>query len=252
MTRKCYAGSKVGDVHQICRTLPQFLHKFLAYLGQIDMWRDKMFGRVVESGQDGALVGRETAARYAEMAEGLMVQYRGFLKHLKALDVGSRYLEVGPGPGVLTVAVAREKPDAQITGVEVSPDMVTVAREAVNRAGLADRIRFLIGDAGDRDVFRSLGQFDLVYSTFSLHHWKDPRRVMQNLLSALADGGTIYLHDLRRAWWLCWVPIRNGFWDSIRASYVAPELHEMLRGLDIGRYEIRNVFPFMHSVLIER
>lgn len=211
-----------------------------------------MFARVVECGQDGALVGPETAARYAEMAEGLMIQYRAFLKHLRDLDVGSRYLEVGPGPGVLTVAVAREKPGAQITGVEMSPDMVLVAREYVERAGLADRIQFLVGDAGDKDVFRSLGQFDLVYSTFSLHHWQDPQRVIQNLLSVLVDGGTLYIHDLRRAWWLYWMPVRNGFWDSIRAAYVAPELHEMLRGLGIKRYEIRNAFPFMHSVLIEK
>jgi ubiquinone/menaquinone biosynthesis C-methylase UbiE len=211
-----------------------------------------MFARVVECGQDGALVGLETAARYAEMAEGLMVQYRGFLKHLKTLDVGGRYLEVGPGPGVLTVAVARENPDVQITGVEMSPDMVSVAREYVERAGLADRIRFLVGDAGDRGVFGSLGQFDLVYSTFSLHHWKDPKRVIQNLMSVLADGGMLYIHDLRRAWWLYWVPVRSGFWDSIRAAYVAQELHEMLCGLGIERYEIKNVFPFMHSVLIEK
>jgi predicted O-methyltransferase YrrM len=220
-------------------------------LSQIDIWRNKMFARVVESGQDGALLGLETATRYAEMAEGLMVQYRGFLKHLRTLDVGSRYLEIGPGPGVLTVAVAREKPDARITGVEMSPDMVSVAREYVERAGLADRIRFLVGDAGDENVLGSLGQFDLIYSTFSLHHWEDPKRIIQNLTSVLTGGGMLYIHDLRRAWWLYWVPVRDGFWDSIRAAYVARELHEMLRDLCIERYEIRNVFPFMHSILIE-
>jgi ubiquinone/menaquinone biosynthesis C-methylase UbiE len=173
------------------------------------------------------------------------------LKHLQTLDVGGRYLEVGPGPGMLAVAVARENPDAQITGLEMSPDMVSVARGVIERAGLAGRIRFVVGDAGDRDAFASLGQFDLIYSTFSLHHWEEPQRVIQNLMSVLAEGGTLYIHDLRRAWWLYWVPVRNGFLDSIRASYVAPELHEMLRGLGIEQYEIRSVFPFMHSILIE-
>jgi SAM-dependent methyltransferase len=211
-----------------------------------------MFERIVECGQDGALLGQETAARYAEMAEGLMVQYQGFLRHLKTLDVGDRYLEIGPGPGVLTIAVARENPDAQITGVEMSPDMVSVARGYVERAGLADRVRFLVGDAGDRDVFGSLGQFDLIYSTFSLHHWQNPQRVIQNLLSVLVDGGVLYIHDLRRVWWLYWMPVHNGFLDSIRAAYVARELHGMLRGMGIERYEIRNAFPFMHSVLIEK
>ena len=211
-----------------------------------------MFTRVVERDQAGALLGPGTAARYAEMAEGLSVQYRGFLEHLKTLDVGNRYLEVGSGPGVLTVAVARKNPDALITGLEMSPDMVTVATEVVGRAGLANKIRFVAGDAGDRSAFASLGQFDLIYSTFSLHHWTDPRGVVQNLMSALADGGVLFIHDLRRAWWLYWVPLRNGFLNSIRAAYVSRELHAMLRDLGIERYEIRNVFPFMHSVLIEK
>lgn len=211
-----------------------------------------MFARVVESGQDGALLGPGTAARYAEMAKGLMVQYRAFLRHLKTLNVDSRYLEVGPGPGVLTVAVARENPDAQITGIELSPDMVSVARQVVERAGLANRIRFVVGDAGDGNVFASLGQFDLVYSTFSLHHWASPKRVIRNLTSALADGGVLCIHDLRRVWWLYWVPVRNGFLNSIRAAYVSRELHGMLRDLEIERYEIRNVFPFMHSILIKQ
>jgi SAM-dependent methyltransferase len=211
-----------------------------------------MFGRVVERDQSGALLGPGTAARYAEMAEGLTVQYRGFMQHLKTLDVGNRYLEIGPGPGVLAAAIARERPGVHITGVEMSPDMVAVATEVAERAGLANRIRFVVGDAGDSHALTSLGQFDLIYSTFSLHHWTNPKGVVQNLMSALADGGVLFIHDLRRAWWLYWVPLRNGFLNSIRAAYVSRELHAMLKDLGIERYEIRNVFPFMHSVLIEK
>jgi ubiquinone/menaquinone biosynthesis C-methylase UbiE len=211
-----------------------------------------MFARVVENGQGGALVGMETAVSYAKMAEGSMVQYQGFLKHLKTLGVGGRYLEVGPGPGVLTTAVARQHPGVQITGVEMSPDMVSVAREVVEHAGLADRIQFLIGDAGDKSVFESLGQFDLVYSTYSLHHWQDPKRVIRNLMSVLADEGVLYLYDLRRVWWLYCLPIHNGFCVSVRAAYVPQEMCEMLRDLGIKHYEVRNVFPFMQSVLVKK
>jgi SAM-dependent methyltransferase len=211
-----------------------------------------MFERVVEPGQDGALDGRETAASYAKMAERLTVQYRGFLKGLENLEIGSRYLEIGTGPGVLTVAVARENPDAHIMGVEISPDMVAVGREYVERAGLIDRIQLIVGDAEDSEILGSLGQFDLVYSTFSLHHWKDPRKVIQNLMSALVDGGALYIHDLRRAWWLCWVPIRTGFWNSIRAAYVPQEMREMLQEMGVERYQVKSVFPFMQSILISK
>lgn len=211
-----------------------------------------MFERVVGH-QDGAFDSIEAATNYAEAAgHSSIVPYQGFLKDLETLDIGGRYLEVGPGPGILASTIARGNPDVQITGVEVSPSMASVGRAYIERAGLADRIQFVVGDAEDGDVFRSLGRFDFVYSTFGLHHWKDPKRVIQNSMSALVDGGMLYIYDLRRSWWLYWVPIRSGFWDSIRAAYVAKEIHKMLQELGIERYEIRKVFPCMQSVLIRK
>ena len=211
-----------------------------------------MFERVVEH-QDGAFDGIEAATNYAEAAgHSSMVPYRAFLQDLETLDVGGRYLEIGPGPGMLAITIAQENPDVQITGLELSPDMASVGQGYVERAGLADRIQFTVGDAENGALLESLGQFDFAYSTFSLHHWKDPKRVIQNLMSALADGGMLYIYDLRRAWWLYWVPIHTGFWDSIRAAYVAQEVRQMLQELGIEQYEIKNVFPFMQAILISK
>jgi 2-polyprenyl-3-methyl-5-hydroxy-6-metoxy-1,4-benzoquinol methylase len=80
--------------------------------------------------------------------------------------------------------------------------MITVAREHVEREGLADRIDLVEGDANDTELLEQLGQFDLVYSTYTLHHWDDPETMMKNLLRAVAPGGILLIHDLRRVWWL--------------------------------------------------
>ncbi|MCP4541923.1 MAG: class I SAM-dependent methyltransferase [Chloroflexi bacterium] len=212
-----------------------------------------MFERVVESYHNDAFEGVESAANYAEStAHTSMVRFRGFLQDLETLDIGGRYLEVGPGPGLLAITIAQEYPDVRITGVELSPDMASVGQGYVERAGLANKIQFVVGNAENGHALESLGRFDLAYSTFSLHHWKDPKRVIQNLMSALVDGGTLYIYDLRRAWWLYWVPVNTGFWDSIRAAYVAPEIHEMLQEIGIERYEVKNVFPFMQAIVIKK
>lgn len=209
-----------------------------------------MFARIIECGDEGALVGAENSVRYARMAERFRIFHWGFLRHLETLTVGNRYLEIGPGPAVLTAEVARRKPDAHITGIDLSPEMVMIGRGTVARAGLADRVRLLVGDAGDEDVIGSLGEFDLVYSTFSLHHWEHPKQVMRNLMAALADGGTIYIHDLRRAWLMYMVPSDFGFWKSIRASFLEQDIHDMLVDLGINHYRIWNVFPCMQSIQI--
>ena len=211
-----------------------------------------MFKRIEGSHQETACDSIQSARRYAEMAERLPVQYRGFLKELKALGIRGRYLEIGPGPGILAATIAQDNPDVQITGVELSPHMASVAREYVEGKGLEDRVQFVVGDAGDGDLINALGKFDLVYGTYTLHHWKDPRKVICNLIGAVTDGGALYLYDLRRVWWLYWVPVRDGFWDSIRAAYVAGEIQGMFRELGVDRYEIKKVFPFMQSIIVRK
>jgi SAM-dependent methyltransferase len=211
-----------------------------------------MFKRVEEFHQERACGSMESARRYAEMAERLPFQYKGFLKELKALGIKGRYLEIGPGPGVLAAIIAQDNLDIQITGVELSPDMASVAREYVGRKGLGGRVQFVVGDAEDEDLINMLGKFDLIYGTYTLHHWKDPQKVICNLMGAIADDGVLYLHDLRRVWWLYWVPIRSGFWDSIRAAYVAKEIRAMLQELSIDGYEIKKVFPFTQSIVVRK
>ena len=97
-----------------------------------------------------------------------------------------------------------------------------------------------------------LGEFDLIYSTYSLHHWENPKKAIDNLMPNLNDNDVLYLYDLKRVWWLYWVPVNSGFYNSIRAAYVRREVEEMLASLDPEHYEIRYEFPFMQSVIIKK
>ena len=164
------------------------------------------------------------------------------------LDIKGKYLEIGAGPGILTTEIARIHPTVEITAVELSQDMATVGREYVADNGFGDRMKFVVGDAEDESLINSLGKFDLVYCTYTLHHWADAEKAIRNLTPALADGGVLYLYDLRRVWWLYWPPIRNGFFNSIRAAYTPAEVRSMLQRLDFEHFEIKNEFPFMQSV----
>ena len=207
-----------------------------------------MFERKVEAHQEESFSGPDNARQYAESAKKSMLRYRTFLKKLESLDIKGKYLEIGAGPGVLTTEIARIHTTVEITAVELSQDMATVGREYVADNGLEDRIEFLVGSAEDESLINSLGKFNLVYCTYTLHHWEDAEKAIRNLSRVLADGGVLYLYDLRRVWWLYWAPIRNGFFNSIRAAYTPAEVKSMLQRLDFEHSEIRNEFPFMQSV----
>jgi release factor glutamine methyltransferase len=70
-------------------------------------------------------------------------------------------VDVGTGSGCIAIALASERPDAQVHAVDISPDALDLARENARRTGLLERIRFHEGDqlAPLRDLF---GQLDAV------------------------------------------------------------------------------------------
>ena len=116
------------------------------------------------------LWGKERARQYAaghKKWAGLM--YGGMVKRVRGLKVSGRFLEMGAGPGFLAMMLAREYPAIKITAVDLSPDMVEVAKEYIARYKLADRISYVVGDVGDRELMQSLGKYNFVYSTLSLH-----------------------------------------------------------------------------------
>ena len=211
-----------------------------------------MYKRVTEPHKGNTFGNIGEARRYAAEVERWKSLYGGFLRKWRELGVTGNYLEIGSGPGVMATTIARENPDVHITGVDLSTDMVTVAEEYIRREGLGERVRFVAGDAMDADLLRSLGKFDLIYSTLSMHHWEKPAQVIQNLMTSLSDGGTLFIYDLRRVWWLYWIRTREGFFDSIRAAFLPGEIRDMLCNLGIISFEVRSEFPCMLSVIVRR
>lgn len=107
---------------------------------------------------------------------------------------GARVLEVGCGPGHLSTRLARR--GLAVTGVDLDPAMVERAKENAGRGSDASGApSFLVGDAASLPFPES--SFDLVVSTFSLHHWSDPAKGLAEIGRVLRPGGTALIWDLR-------------------------------------------------------
>jgi SAM-dependent methyltransferase len=211
-----------------------------------------MFERKVQVHQEEAFEGIEAARQYAAEAQKSTVRYRTFFERLETLGVTGRCLDVGAGPGHVTGMIAEKYPQVELTALELSPDMVTVGQELLKSKGLENRVEFVVGDSADAGLLQSLGKFDLIYSTYSLHHWENPRQVIDNLMNALVDDGVLFIHDLRRVWWLYWVPSQSGFFRSIRGAYIREEVEELLTGYGPEGYDIKNEIPFLLSVIMRK
>lgn len=202
---------------------------------------------------DEGITGTREARKYAEKHKKYTwLMYRPLLKTLGKLRVSGRYLEVGAGPGFLAAIIAQNSPNVEITAIDISPDMVTLAKGHVEERGIEGRIRCLVGDVGDRSFIESLGRFDLVYSAFSVHHWKDPEHCLRNIEAVVKDSGTVLLFDLNRAWWLGLLPFGGGELQRLRAAYSSSEMRALLEKAGIRNVTIRkHNAGLMQSVLVE-
>jgi SAM-dependent methyltransferase len=203
--------------------------------------------------QEATVAGVEEARQWAEShRKHAAMMYGKFPEYVRSLGGIRRCLEIGSGPATLAAMVAECNPQLHITALDISPDMVAVAREYIEEKKLQDNIHLVIGDAADEGVMGGLGQFDLVYSFFSLHDWEDPQKVISNLLEATTDEGRLYLHDFRRVWWARYLPLTSGEKHAIAGAYTPGEARALLGQLGVRQCEIRRAFPCFQSLVVTR
>jgi ubiquinone/menaquinone biosynthesis C-methylase UbiE len=136
---------------------------------------------------------------YLEMQKKMAQFYlRGFLRILEEQKKNGKFLEIGPGPGYQTVEIIKRFPGAHVTALEPSSDMIKVATAYSQSQGASKRLAFVEGAVEDSRLIQGLGTFDLIYSTFSLHHWQEPVKALRNLYGALKTRGVILIYDFER------------------------------------------------------
>jgi SAM-dependent methyltransferase len=109
-----------------------------------------------------------------------------------------RVLEVGLGPGELAVRLAHGDASLRLVGLDVDAGMLRLARDRVAAAGLDGRVELVEGRVESLPFAEAT--FDLVLSSFSVHHWSDPPAGIREILRVLQPGGIAVLYDLPDAW----------------------------------------------------
>ena len=96
-------------------------------------------------------------------------------------------LDVGTGSGPAALAVARA--GFQVVGLDLEAGLLRIAWARARRAGLADRVRLVAGDAMALPF--PAGAFDVVLSTFGVMFAPDADRAAAELVRVCRPGGVL-------------------------------------------------------------
>lgn len=119
---------------------------------------------------------------------------------LPHLTAGMRLLDVGCGPGTLTVDLARMVAPGAVTGVDLEPTVVEEAAAFAAAAGVA--VEFLAGDFAGVDA--SPHRFDVVHAHQVLQHVADPIGFLRTMGMLARPGGIVAVRDAdypAMTWW---------------------------------------------------
>ena len=125
------------------------------------------------------LFGRRTAATHA-----------GFL--LPCLNAGMRVLDIGCGPGSISVGLADAVAPGELYGIDMEQSQVEITIAAAKKGG-HDNARFQVGDALDLPFPESF--FDVVHFHTVLIHIPDTSAALAEAMRVLKRGGILASRD---------------------------------------------------------
>lgn len=129
------------------------------------------------------------------MSFGQLPAIRRFSIGTAALEPGERVLDVGCGPGSLTIPAARKAgPLGRVAGIDASPEMIEAAARKAKEQGLDIDFRVAPVEALPFED----GVFDAVLSSLMLHHLPDDLKAqgLGEIIRVLKPGGRLIVIDI--------------------------------------------------------
>ena len=108
------------------------------------------------------------------------------------LPGGGRVLEVAPGPGYTSVALARD-PGYTVTGLDISETFVSIAADNARQGGVS--VDFRLGNASAMPFPDAT--FDFVFCCAAFKNFADPLGALREMCRVLTPGGRALVVDLR-------------------------------------------------------
>ena len=121
---------------------------------------------------------------------------RRILSKLKKYSLEGKLVDLGCGSGNLLILISKIYPNLKLVGVDLSSEILELAKLKARENKLSDNVDFKVGNA-DKLPFLD-NSVDFIISSLSLHHWKEPSIVLKEIHRVLKHSGVFMIFDFRR------------------------------------------------------
>ncbi|QKT05010.1 class I SAM-dependent methyltransferase [Ectothiorhodospiraceae bacterium 2226] len=187
----------------------------------------------------------------ADFAEAHDAFVRLYLERFGAAPDGW-VLDLGCGPGDVTLRFARACPQVRVHGVDGAAAMLRLGTAAVEAAGLGERVTLLQGHLPGASLPRP--RYDAVISNSLLHHLAEPGVLWASARRFGAPGAPLFVMDLLRpadpaelealvARYAADAPpvLRRDFAASLAAAYRVDEVRAQLAAAGLAGFTVEAV-----------
>lgn len=123
------------------------------------------------------------------------VSWRNTLVKMMKNDTPKMVLDVATGTGDLAIAIQRGT-GADITGLDLSQQMLNVGIEKVKRLGLAEKISMMKGDAENLPFEDN--KFDAVSVAFGVRNFENLEKGLSELRRVVKDKNSVYILEFSK------------------------------------------------------
>lgn len=104
----------------------------------------------------------------------------------------STVLEIGSGPGIAAAMIGAKIPGVRVHCVDPSPTMVKIANIRFRKLMLSSRVESSLGNSSNTGIG---GDFDVIFSSLSFHHWKNGQDDLIYLAERHMTSGTMIIYE---------------------------------------------------------
>ncbi|PZD74777.1 Trans-aconitate 2-methyltransferase [Acaryochloris thomasi RCC1774] len=174
------------------------------------------------------------------------------LQNHLTLPATGRALDLGCGPGDITLRFARAFPGWRVDGVDGSAAMLHYGHRAVTQANLQERVQLLQAYLPDGTVPHDC--YPCIFSNSLLHHLINPDVLWQSIHRWAEHGAGIFIMDLMRPedratahnmmeTYAAGEPevLRQDFFHSLLAAYTLTEVQDQLAHARLDQLQVKAV-----------